>query len=251
MLLEAVTVCVRYDDFLAVSAAHNRGLFDRWVIVTTPEDLATREVCRRFNLEVLLSEEGTRNGAFEKGCLIERGLKQLSANGWRVHLDADIVLPPNLRYALRQADLDESCLYGVDRILVKSWAEWLELLSAGYLATQHDYHHRIGLPHGFTIGSRWASPRDGYVPIGFFQLWHSSGDEWQGIRIKPYPADHGNACRTDVQHGLQWDRRKRVLIPELLAIHLESESAKTGANWNGRTTKRFGPEASHERPAGY
>jgi hypothetical protein len=95
-----------------------------------------------------------------------------------------------------------------------------------------------------------VSPREGWVPIGYLQLWHSSSDEWQGIRIKPYPANHGNACRTDVQHGLQWDRCKRVLIPEILAVHLESEPARMGVNWNGRRTKRFGPSHA-EQPASY
>lgn len=42
--------------------------------------------------------------------------------------------------------------------------------------------------------------------------------------------------------ALQWDRRKRALIPELLVAHLESEAAPTGANWEGRTTARFGPQ---------
>src|SRR5271165_2203072 len=101
--LEAVTVCVNYADFLTVAAKHNRGLFDRWVIVTTPDDAETREVCRRFNLETLLTEEGRKDGDFNKGAMIERGLQHLGADGWRVHLDSDIVLPHNTKQLLEVA----------------------------------------------------------------------------------------------------------------------------------------------------
>ena len=45
--IEAVTVCVNYGDFLAVTAEWNRHLFDQWVVVTTPDDELTREVCRK------------------------------------------------------------------------------------------------------------------------------------------------------------------------------------------------------------
>ena len=41
------------------------------------------------------------------------------------------------------------------------------------------------------------------------------------------------AARTDVQFALLWDRRDRVLIPELVVFHLEPEAAPMGANWNG------------------
>jgi hypothetical protein len=245
MFLEAITVCVGYDDFLTVIAEHNRGLFDRWLIVTTPQDEATREVCRRWNLDVLLSEEATReSGEFRKGQLIDRGMQLLSADSWRLHLDADMVLPTTFRNALASADLDEAKVYGVDRLLIKGWQQWQRLLHSSYLSRQHDYHHRVRFPEGFSLGTRWVAPSTGFVPIGFFQLHHASAIEWRGIRQRPYPERHGSACRTDVQFGLQWDRRQRELLPELLAVHLESEPAPLGANWKGRTTNRFGPPSS-------
>jgi len=206
-------------------------------------DHATREVCRQFNLRCILSDDGKRHGSpFSKGRLIERGLQHLSADGWRLHIDADIALPHDFRHRLRAADLQTDTIYGCDRLMVKSWDEWQWLKASGYLnGGQFDYHCRMGMPKGIEIGTRWNHPQFGYVPIGFFQLWHSSEDEWRGIRVKPYPMNHGNACRTDVQHALQWDRHKRQIIPEFAAVHLESEPAPKGANWKGRTTMPFGP----------
>ena len=125
--------------------------------------------------------------------------------------------------------------------MVRSWEKWQKLQSSGWLS--HDFHCRVTPPPGFEIGSRWAHPDGGYVPIGFFQLWHSSQDQFRGVRTRPYPSRHNDACRTDVQHALQWDRRQRQLIPELLVTHLESEPARLGANWCGRTTRPFEPDA--------
>lgn len=242
MNIEAVSVCCGYDDFLAAVAPYNIPHLDRWLIVTTPEDEKTREVCRRFNLEVLLSNDGGNDvDEFAKGRMIERGLQHLSANGWRLHLDSDIVLPNRFKQLCHTADLKEDTLYGADRILVRSWEEWQKLQKTGFLNSGHDYHCRINFPEGFPIGTRWGTLATGYCPIGFFQMWHSSQDLWRGIRIKPYPRFHNNACRTDVQHALQWDRSKRALIPEIVTIHLESEKSPMGVNWKGRKSKRFGP----------
>ena len=81
----------------------------------------------------------------------------------------------------------------------------------------------------------------GYVPIGFFQLFH--GSAW-----KRYPiVQDGDAEHTDVLHGIRWDRPKRVLLPEIIAIHLESETASMGVNWKGRKTRRFGPTEDRAR----
>jgi hypothetical protein len=243
MRIEAVTVCLNYGDFLAVAAEHNRGLFDRWLVVTAPQDTATREVCRQWDLDVMLSEEGTRDGEFRKGRLVERGMQLLSADCWWLHIDADVVLPTTFRHALASADLDAETLYGVDRVMVRSWAGWQRLLASGYLARQHDYHHRLRFPEGFPLGARWASPSAGWCPVGFFQLAHFSAVEWRGTRQRPYPDRHGSACRTDVQFALSFDRRKRALLPEVIAVHLESEEAPMGINWSGRRTRRFGPPA--------
>lgn len=247
MIIEAVSVCVGYDDFLATIAPYNIPHLDRWLIVTRPSDEATREVCRKFDLDVLLTED---NGVdtFSKGRLIERGLQHLSASGWRLHLDSDIILPNRFKHLLRAADLNNDTLYGVDRVMVKTWEDWMKLKETDFMLGSHDYHCRINIPEGFSLGTRWGTLDTGYCPIGFFQLWHSSVDEWRGVRIKPYPDNHNTACRTDVQHALQWDRKKRALIPEVVVVHLESERCQKGTNWNGRKSKRFGPDKKLNYP---
>ncbi len=84
------------------------------------------------------------------------------------------------------------------------------------------------------IGTRLALDHNGgWLPIGFFQLWHAQSG------ITRYPEGHTNAAREDTLFPAQWSRSKRALIPEILAYHLESENAVMGTNWQKRTTQPF------------
>lgn len=236
--IEAVTVCLGYDDFLAETIRLNIHNFDRWIIITSPEDIATRDVCRKHSIECLLSHDHHRDGEFNKGRLIERGLQLLSTNSWRVHIDADTILPQNFRNIIKSAHLDEDCIYGADRLMIRSREKWEALKRSGWYHG-NDFHCRVPFPFGYSLGDRWADHDGGYVPIGYFQMWHSNADLYKGARIKPYSIRHNDACRSDVQFALQWDRRQRICLPEFIVLHLESEPAALGANWAGRTTKRF------------
>lgn len=242
MRVEAVTVCVGYADFLTETAKHNRHLFDRWVIVTRPDDKATLEVCKQHNLQAMTSREFGRDGCqFNKGRAISLGLAQLATDGWICHIDADIVLPRDTRRQLELADLDPECLYGVDRVCLCSWEDWKKLEHSGYLHGQHGHHLVSLFPPMGEMGCRIIRGRYGYTPIGYFQLWHGGEGIHSGMRWKDYPDSNSDAAHSDIKFALQWDRRNRVLIPEIISIHLESERVPYGANWQGRRTKPFGP----------
>lgn len=238
MRIEAVTVCVGYGDFLAVTLPINLPLFDHFVIVTTPNDNETREVCRRLGVTCILTEEFYRNDdKFNKARGINKALDQLSHGDWIVHMDADIVLPSGFRHAVQEAHPDPKILYGCDRVMVRSWWDWQKLKHSGYL--QHDYHCRVNFPKGFEVGPRWANSEYGYCPIGYFQMWNSQSDIYRGIHLKHYPTTANDAARGDVQFAIRWDRRNRQILPEVIAIHLESEPGPLGINWRGRQSKRF------------
>jgi len=240
MYLEAVTVCVDYGDFLREVIPWNQPLFDRWAVVTTPADEETRELCRRGGIECYPTDEFYRDGnEFNKGRGIAIGVDHLSQRDWVLHIDADMVLPPMTRQYLDAAHLRPETLYGCDRAMCVGWEKWQQFKRSGYL--QHGYHCAVNLPKGFPLGTRWCSPRHGYCPIGAFQLWHGSAARWRGINTRAYPHQHNDAARSDIQHSLHWDRRNRAVLPEIIAIHLESEPCKLGANWKGRTTRRFEP----------
>jgi hypothetical protein len=245
MYLEAVTVCAGYADFLRETLPLNRPHFDRYLVVTSPDDEETLDLCHDHNTEVVTTADFYRGGDdFNKGRAVERGLAMLSHRDWLLHLDADIVLPADFRESLEDADLDPACVHGADRLMVRGWDAWQAFKARG--ALRRSWHCAV-LPRDLLIGTRWADIRYGYVPIGFFQLWHQSADVRKGIRLRRYPDTHQDAARADVKFALQWDRRHRHLIPEVLVAHLESGPAKLGANWKGRTTQRFGPAADASR----
>lgn len=241
MLIEAVTICKGYGDILREVAPYNRPLLKRWVVVTDPSDSETREVCRRHTIECVTTTEHDREGAFSKGRLINKGLAFLQGNEWMLHLDADILLPADMHQTLDDADLDKTCIHGCDRLNIVGYDTWLELKKTPFLVRQNTW--AVHLARDSTkIGTRVANVGHGYSPIGFWQLWHGSTVNWRGSVLKSYPHHHGTAARTDVQFAYHWDRRHRILIPEMLVWHLESEKAAMGKNWQGRKTVRFGPE---------
>ncbi len=248
--LESVTISVGYGDFLRAAAPFNRPLLDRWIVVTVPQDCETRSVCREFSIECIVSEEHTRDGAFSKGRLIDRGFAMLRGDGWMMHLDADIVLPNDLHQVLEEAHLDERCIHGCDRLNVMGWDNWQKVQRSGLRCRSNPYLVELDRPHT-TVGARVANTGSGYSPLGFMQLWSGKSSIWRDSHTRRYPVHHGSAARTDIQMGLQWDRRHRIHIPEMIVWHLESEPCPMGTNWNGRKTKRFGPECHPKPPKPY
>ncbi len=246
MRIEAVTVCVGYSDFLSETIRENLPLLDHLVVVTSPDDDETRTVCRKNNVHHVLSEDYRRNGPFNKARLINRAFDQIGGRDWILHLDADIVLPRQFRRMLEWAHIDERCLYGADRQRLIGWDEWRAFKK--HVDRWDNHTHEMG--HWFhpkyPMMSRLVSSIHGYTPIGAFQLFHGTALIQHSYHVRQYPTDHGDAARTDMQFALQWDRRHRVLLPEVVLLHLESEKGGLGANWCGRTTKRFGPEPTPE-----
>ena len=240
MRVEAITVCIGYGDFLKETARANRSLVDDLVVVTSPDDHETRGVCKEMSIRHVLSEEHRRDGPFNKARLIQRALDQIGARDWILHLDADVVLPRGFRRYLDWAHLDERTIYGADRCNVVGWDAWRAFATPvdGTIIVTAAYS--VSMMRDPLADATYPGLH-GYVPIGFFQLWHGSAMIDRGFHQKRYPLNHGDAARTDVQFALQWDRRYRQLLPEVIVLHLESEQAAQGANWCGRTTRPFGP----------
>ncbi len=231
--MEAVIICDKYHDFLVHTLPTNKFLFNKLVVVTTPEDLATQRICEFHHVQCLKTDSlRSRWKEFCKGSAINEGLAELKLDGWVAHMDADIYLPPQTRILIEQANLDPSMIYGIDRFIVKGREAWDEFRD--YPDLQHECEAYIH-PGAFPLGTRVMHPHaGGYVPIGFFQLWHP------GVSgVNDYPAEHTNAGRGDTVHAQRWARSQRALLPEIIGYHLESDNSAMAANWNGRTTDPF------------
>jgi hypothetical protein len=243
MYLEAITICVNFSDVLAHTLPANKGHFDRFVVVTDPNDRATWAVCRHHHVECISTDQFYHNdAAFNKGRGISCSMRQaLTGQDWVLHLDADIVLPPRAREMLDRAQLDPTAIYGIDRMMCPSFEAWNAHVTNP--TCQHPDQTFI-IPEPFPMGPRVARlDIDGYVPIGFFQLWNA-----KETGILDYPEEHGTAGRTDMLHAMRWPRPKRGLIPEIIGIHLEGPIEPGKKNWRGRQMGPFGVAAA--APAG-
>src|ERR1035441_6530228 len=101
MKLEAVIISAGCSDFLAHTLPMNKPLFDKILVVTSPEDRDTQRICDYWNVPYERTDVlSTRwEGVFCKGKGINVGLDKLDKDGWVAHMDADIALPPHSRKA--------------------------------------------------------------------------------------------------------------------------------------------------------
>lgn len=208
--ITAVTVSVEYGDLLGLVAPHNAHQFDRWIVVTSPADVATHEVCREFqNIECLHTTAFWDRGArFNKGAGLNLGLeraRQLSPAGWIVLLDADVVLPPNA--GLRNLDLQPGTLYCPVRRMLDD-------------------------PRDLNPALDWstipARPREEFA--GFMQVFHTR-DPHLPATGPWYPADWWHAGGADSFFWKQWPQPARARLP-FEVLHLGPD----GQNWCGRVT---------------
>lgn len=239
MYLQGITVCYHYSDFLAYTLPFNKSIFNYYVVVTSPDDKKTLDLCEFYNINCVVT---TQLQNFNKGKAINNGLAFLKNKGWVLHLDADIILPPLTRKILEDLSLEKNCLYGVDRLMCPSHKDWIHFFEKPINMFTNFETYITTTPWNIGtrfskkyIGNKYLKEKTGYIPLGFFQLWHTNNN-------KTYPENFNSMADSDVHFALQWERKYRQLIPELLVIHLESDEKvnnKMGANWKKRQTRTF------------
>lgn len=239
MKLQGITICKGFGDYLAESMVRNFKHFDRYFIVTHPEDAETQKICSAFENVVCIQTDCMHEGGarFNKGLAINFGLSQMNSDGWILHIDADVVLPANFRDRFNQMELDENCIYGADRHYVVGFEQWLEwrdrvdkMSTLRFDCDAAGYLHQV--PNELPNGGRFIS-EFGYVPLGYFQLWHSKFK-------RVYPGNCVAADRSDVLFASQWGRGQRQIILETAVYHLTTQPiTEMGADWSGRTSARF------------
>lgn len=241
MKLHAITVSVQYDDFLLYALEENYKLFDRWIIVTDSKDKATQDLVLQYadkNVQLVITDSFYDDGAsFNKYNGIVEGLKYVDPDAWILFIDSDIICHYEMRRTLEHISLDESCLYGIDRINCQGIKQWNIYQEGKGMLKENWLLHTEGLELGARLvhhyGHEGENGRfEGWRPLGFFQLAHRSA-------FDTYPTDSLCADHCDLQFARLWPRSKRIMIPELFVVHLESEHAGKAVNWWGRKSQRF------------
>lgn len=254
MRIDCVVVSVDVADYLAASLPLNKGHFNRMVVPTAPHDNETKRVCQHYNVECFVTEAFYEGGdVFNKGRAINAALLHLAKTGgfteWCVQMDSDIVVPPLARAILQAVPLDEQKLYGVDRLMVPSYDAWQRFLADPMPQHEQAYVHVGPFPTGTRV---MKLEQGGWVPLGFFQLFHRKA---ACLEAPPYyPVEWDSAATSDLYFAYKWPRTHRALIPELAVFHLATEdvtNSAMGQNWMGRKTARFAPRDPYRPHGGY
>jgi hypothetical protein len=142
-------------------------------------------------------------------------------------------LPWHTREALEFADLDPLKLYSVDRATAWGRKMW------DAVKGMDQYQCPLVVSPPLRLSLRVSFPQHGgWFPCGYFGLWYPGVS---GIHDYPiHPA--GTAESSDMMHAARWPRRRRELLPEIIAIQLATSAEAVpirGANWLGRTTPPF------------
>lgn len=210
--MDAITVCVDYADILAITLPRNRGLFGRYVIVTSESDIETMTLAQLWDCELVTTDVFYDRGAsFNKGAGMEQGLRLMANSAWTCILDADIVLPKRMDYVYES----ESCIYGP---------------------------YRYGCP--LEDGLKWASkPSDAWTKLSLmddreiagycqiFEMQYALDLMRERGRDSLYGVDWSHAGGCDSEFLLMWDRDRWRRVPWRV-LHI-GEDAK---NWCGRVS---------------
>lgn len=238
MKLQGLTVCVNYADFFEQTGKANKGIFDKFVVVTDLADTEVSALCEEFGYCLVKTDVFYEGGAsFNKYAGINEGLKHIDEDAWVCFVDSDIVLQPDTRRVLKELDLDKTFLYGIDRVNCVGFESW-EKYQKGRGVLEENW---MLTPAGLSLGARLVhyyghegenGRFEGWRPLGFFQLCHRQAFEL-------YPQETKGADHCDLLFARLWDRKHRAHIPELMGVHLESKSADNGVNWYGRKSDPF------------
>lgn len=240
MKLQAVAVCVNYADFFRETGKANKGVFDKFVIVTDLADTEVSALCEEYGYCLVKTDVFYENGAtFNKYAGINEGLKYIDEDAWVCFIDSDIVMQPDTKRVLKELHLDETFLYGIDRVNCVGYEAWEKHQAGRGVLEENWMLTPAGLPLGARLvhyyGHEGENGRfEGWRPLGFFQLCHRSA-------FIQYPQKEDGADHCDLAFARLWPRKRRAQIPELLGVHLESTSAFNSVNWYGRKSDPFIP----------
>jgi hypothetical protein len=226
--LHLVSVCVNYGDMLRYTLPTWRSWAEHIVVLTTPGDTETQEVCQQAGVVVSTTESFYHRGhKFDKGHAIADALHWWKKNRgeifrqpqhWILHLDADVVLPARETVAAQLEQLDPRRIYGALRRMCETWDEYNRVQAEGWSTLRLENPFR----------------RQRFV-WGFFQL--AQAIRWRTVCPMLYMTNR-DASKSDIWTSARWGRANQTLVPGLEVLHL----GKAFTNWKGRVTPRFGPE---------
>lgn len=212
-MIDALTVCVDYAEFLALGIKRWREGLRSLTVVTAPHDEATQELAHAEGAQLHVTEAFYQDGAaFNKGRALEEARERLPRGGWVLLFDADIVPEPGWVYKVSEARPEIGNLYSAKRVDCRK----LEDLESPTLP---------------------ELPDD--CGVGYFQLYHSEDPVAQARPlIDTFWIHAGNY---DDRLKERWPRENRHWLPIRL-VHVGERE-----NWFGRGKRKEWEAMQRER----
>jgi hypothetical protein len=203
----AITVSTKYDDLLNIILPQNARFFEKWYIITDPEDQATIQVIKAHNLphvEIIYYDFYANGKIFNKGGAIRKCQETHLTNytGQVLLLDSDIYLPDDFEEIIRQhANIQPNTLYGIGH-------------RNDYFSLHHLNHQIVDDVYPYASNFQ-----------GFFQLYFSEPNQI-------YLYDESVNCgECDIKFINLFPNK--IIIRELTVSHL----GKSCLHWNTRLSK--------------
>jgi len=199
-LIIPVVMCVNMADYLTITLEKNRHYFQNYIVVTSPDDHLTLELCEKYSVQTITYDNFfPLDAKFNKaGGLLyaQQQLHEAFPEKWILMMDVDIVIPSScistLQYCIDNGLLDTTQLYSVKRFDVLT----------------HDELEDECQTREYTLPG-----------AGYFQLYYD--------KTKYYNSFSESAAQTDIYFAFKFE--KRILITTHI-YHLGEE----GMHWNGR-----------------
>lgn len=212
--IRGITICVQYDDLLAITLPRNAVHMAEVVVVTHPSDVRTKRIVEEVPNAILYETDAFyRYGAkFNKGLAMEEGFDVLGREGWLLVWDADTLFPPTLNLPV----LKPGKLYTPYRRILNDPTQWFD----GFDWKQASQHR----------DKEWC---------GYFQLFHASDAvlrqrPWYGVNFT-----HCGGCDSVFQR--RWHQCNKIR-PPFEVLHLGPRDT----NWFGRASTRRDGETIEE-----
>lgn len=208
--IRLLSVCVQYDDLLAITLPSWLPHVKSVLIITSPDDVATQQLAASHGpqVQVYTTDAFYRYGAhFNKGLAIEEAFDVLGREGWLLIADADIVFPNQMDLP----ELSQNMLYTPRRRILD------------------DLRHLDRLD---SLNDRVAPVRNDGGHYGYFQLFHADAPQ---LQARPwYTTDWTHAGGADNDFQNKFPASHKCWLRGFTVTHL----GPCDENWFGRSTAR-------------
>jgi hypothetical protein len=143
--MEAIIVSVNYGDFLSITLPQNKKYFDEILVITTSDDLLTKQVCAENNVACIESNKFYENGAkFNKGAALSESFSKLRYKDWVCVLDADCLLNDSFLEKFDKNTRNIEPFYGGGRTFIYSYEDYMDYLNGLKKLSDFDYYEGKG-----------------------------------------------------------------------------------------------------------